>query len=240
MGANLKIKPPSYLNIANLVSLVRLILLPVFFYFLFYYITWRDKGDDLVFLAHAYYLVTLVLVPIVLLTDYLDGWLARRYQLENPLGAFLDPLADKFFAFFSIALLAWAGALPVWLAMVVFFKELFILGGWILLFILGYNTEISPCMTGKLATVFQGTVIMAALLTLPGHEIIELPWFPLFTIADCINRAWFHIMTAGLTTLAGAFYVLEGLQRSQSITPVESEKVAVLQVNDSTGQPHDH
>lgn len=240
MGSNLKITPPSYLNIANLVSLIRLILLPVFFYFLFYYIAWRDKEGDLAFLARAYYLVTLVLVPIVLLTDYLDGWLARRYQLENPLGAFLDPLADKFFAFFSISFLAWAGALPVWLAMIVFFKELFILCGWVLLFILGYNTEISPCRTGKAATVCQGVVILAALLTLPGHEMISVTWFPIYTIADCINRAWFHILTATLTTLAGAFYVLEGLQRSQAVFPDTSEKVTVLQVGDSPGHPHDH
>lgn len=128
----------------------------------------------------------------------------------------------------------------MWLAMVVFFKELFILCGWVLLFILGYNTEISPCMTGKVATVCQGTVIFAALLTLPGHEIIELSWFPLYTIADCLNRAWFHIITAALTTLAGAFYVLEGLQRSQTVTPVASEKVAVLQVGDTPGHPHEH
>ena len=240
MGSNIKIKPPSYLNVANLVSLIRLILLPVFFYFLFYYITWRNKGEDLAFLAHTYYLVTVVLVPIVLLTDYLDGWLARRYQLENPLGAFLDPLADKFFAFCSMLLLAWAEALPVWLVMVVFFKELFILCGWVLLFILGYNTEISPCKTGKAVTVCQGTIIFVALLTLPGQEIIKLSWFPLFTIADCFNRAWFHIITAGLTTLAGAFYVLEGLERSQAITPVNSEKVAILQVGDSPGHPHEH
>lgn len=237
MEKKIRLHPPSYLNIANLVSLLRLILLPIFFYFLFYYIAWRGKGEATGWVAHTYYLASLILVPMVLLTDYLDGWLARRYMLENPLGAFLDPLADKFFAFFSMVLLAWAESLPIWLAMVVFFKELFILCGWVLLFILGYNTEITPCRTGKIAAVCQGLVIFSSLVTLPGYEVFPTPWFPLYTIADCLNRAWFHILTAVMTTLAGAFYVLEGLQRSQRILPLESEKVAVLQVGENPNQP---
>ncbi|MCG3198023.1 MAG: CDP-diacylglycerol--glycerol-3-phosphate 3-phosphatidyltransferase [bacterium] len=239
MAGPLKLKSPPYLNIANLVSLLRLVLLPVFFYFLFYYIKWRGSGDGDGVLAHVFYLLALVTVPVILFTDYLDGWLARRFKLVNPLGAFLDPLADKFFAFFAIALLAWAEELPVWLAMVVFFKELFILVGWVLLFILGYDTEISPCGTGKAAAVCQGAVVLAALLTLPGQEVFSIPGVPLHALAQLINQMWFHIVTAALTTLAGAFYVLEGLQRSQRILPVEDEKVTVLQVGES-GQAKDH
>lgn len=238
MAGPLKLKTPPYLNIANLVSLLRLVLLPVFFYFLFYYIKWRGSGDGDGVLAHAFYLLALGTVPVILFTDYLDGWLARRFKLVNPLGAFLDPLADKFFAFFAIALLAWAEELPVWLAMVVFFKELFILVGWVLLFILGYDTEISPCRTGKAAAVCQGAVVLAALLTLPGQEVVSIPGVPLHALAQLINEMWFHIVTAALTTLAGAFYVLEGLQRSQRILPVEDEKVTVLQVSES-GQTKD-
>jgi phosphatidylglycerophosphate synthase len=237
MTKHIKIKTPPYLNIANLVSLLRLILLPVFFYFLFYYIEWREKGEDTGLLGRTYYLITIALVPLILLTDYLDGWLARRFRLVNPLGAFLDPLADKFFAFFAIAILAWAQELPVWLAMVVFFKEVFILVGWLLIFILGYDTDISPCKTGKAATVCQGAVVLAALLTLPGKETISIPGFPLYLIADILNRTWFHVVTAGFTTLAGAFYILEGLQRSQRAIPMESAKVAVLQVGDAGTHP---
>ncbi len=236
MTVPLNLKTPPYLNIANLVSLLRLVLLPVFFYFLFYYIKWRGSGDGMV--AHIFYLVALGAVPVILFTDYLDGWLARRYKLVNPLGAFLDPLADKFFAFFAIALLAWAEELPVWLAMVVFFKELFILVGWVLLFILGYDTEIEPCRTGKAAAVCQGAVVLAALVTLPGQEVFSIPGIPLYALAELINEMWFHILTAFLTTLAGASYVLEGLQRSQRTPPVEDAKVTVLQVGES-GQAKD-
>jgi hypothetical protein len=117
--------------------------------------------------------------------------------------------------------------------MVVFFKEMFILLGWVLLFILGYNTAISPCLTGKVATVAQGTVIFTALLTLPGEDLFPIPFVPLYPLADCINRTWFHVVTAFLTTLAGAFYVLEGLQRSQRIPTVDESKVIQL----GEGQP---
>lgn len=233
MKSKPRIQPPLYLNIANWVSLSRLILLPAFFYFLYYYVEWRRRGEDWGILGPTYYLIALGLVALILLTDYLDGWLARRLQLMNPLGAFLDPLADKFFAFLAISLLAWADQLPAWLAMVVFFKELFQLIGWLLLFILGYNAEVDPCMTGKVATGCQGAVVVAALLTLPGHDILGIPGIPLYQLADILNRVWFHILTAALTTLAGAFYVLEGLQRAQRAATFEDGKVTVLKVGDA-------
>ncbi|MCA9428235.1 MAG: CDP-alcohol phosphatidyltransferase family protein [Candidatus Omnitrophica bacterium] len=221
-----------YLNLANLISLLRLILLPVFFYFLIYYIRW-SQGDTLTGVTQAYYYITLSLVPIILLTDFLDGWVARRFDMVSPLGAFLDPLADKFFAFSAIAILAYVNELPVWLAMAVFFKEFFILNGWILLFILGYDTEISPSKIGKTAAVCQGIVVFAVILTLPEGKIFDFSAFPLYSIAELIDRPWFHIFTAGITGLAGIQYIVEGLHRAQRVVVPEtppSENVAILKV----------
>lgn len=229
-------RPPipkvSYLNIANLVSVFRLLVLPAFFYFLNYYILWRNSEDGGGVLAQTFYLIAVALVPVILISDYLDGWLARRYQLVNPLGAFLDPLADKFFAFFAIAILTWAGELPVWLVMVVFFKEVFILIGWMLLFILGYDTDIEPSRTGKTASVCQGIVVFSSLLTLPGGEILSVPWFPLVPLAKTLNLPWFHVITACLTTAAGVMYIFDGLSRAQSSAVIPNEKVALLQVGE--------
>ena len=177
--------------------------------------------------------MTLTLVPLILLTDFLDGWIARKFELVNPLGAFLDPLADKFFAFSTISILAWVDQLPVWLAMVVFFKEFFILSGWILLFILGYDTEISPSKIGKTAAVCQGVVVFSVILSLPEGRLFDFTAFPLYSLAELIDRFWFHAFTAGLTSLAGIQYILEGLYRAQrvvAVDPDQLEKVAVLKV----------
>ena len=223
---------PLYLNVANLLSLLRLILLPVFFYFLIYYLRW-NQGEPLAGVTQAYYFITLSLVPVILLTDFLDGWIARKYEMVNPLGAFLDPLADKFFAFSTIAILAWVEELPVWLAMVVFFKEFFILIGWVLLFILGYDTEIAPSKIGKTAAVCQGIVVFSVILSLPEGRAFDFSAFPLYSLAELIDRPWFHILTAVVTGLAGMQYALEGLQRAQrvpGVDPEQIEKVAVLKV----------
>jgi len=230
MKKRLRIQPPPYLNVANLVSLFRLLLLPAFFYCLFCYIAWGEEDESKLLLSRTYYFISLALVPLILLTDYLDGWLARKLDLENPLGAFLDPLADKFFAFFAIALLTWGQQVPLWLAVIVFFKDFFILIGWVLLFILGYDTEISPSRLGKASAVCQGVVVLTAILSLPGGESLVLPGFPLYTLAVNINQPWFHITTAILTILAGASYILEGLRRAQRVEPDESGKIEVLPV----------
>jgi cardiolipin synthase len=228
-GKRLRIQKPSYLNVANLVSLIRLILLPVFFYFLMYYLQWQ-KGAEVAGVTRVYYLTTIALAAIILLTDWLDGWLARKLETVNPLGAFLDPLADKFFAFFTMALLAWAEILPVWLVLLVFFKEMFILIGWTLLFILNYDTEISPSKIGKAASVCQGVVVCAALLTLPGGEQFSWQAFPLFPLAEILNRTWFHIITALATAVAGGQYILEGLARAERVAPEAAQEGALLEV----------
>lgn len=236
--ARLKIQKPSYLNVANLVSLVRLILLPVFFYFLMYYLQWQE-GPEVAGVTRVYYLTTIALAIVILLTDWLDGWLARKMETVNPLGAFLDPLADKFFAFFTMALLAWAEILPVWLAMLVFFKEMFILIGWTLLFILGYDTEIEPSKIGKSASVCQGVVVCSALLTLPGGEQFSWQAFPLFPLAEILNRTWFHVITAALTAVAGVQYILEGLARAERVTPEEPQDGVLLEVVGANGEKED-
>jgi CDP-diacylglycerol--glycerol-3-phosphate 3-phosphatidyltransferase len=230
MKPKIQIQSPSYLNSANLVSLIRLVLLPAFFYFLYYHIVWEKSASTTGFLSTTYYYVALGLVPIILATDYLDGWLARRFSQVNPLGAFLDPLADKFFAFTAITILAWADQLPVWLAIVVFFKEIFILVGWVLLFILGYNTDIEPNHVGKMATVCQGLLIFSAVLSLPGGIHLNMPGFPLFTIAASINQIWFHILTALLVAISGIFYVLEGLKRAEPETSEAKGGMTLVQI----------
>lgn len=232
MEKKIKFQKPSYLNAANLISLFRLLLLPVYFYFLIYYLRWQ-QGEQLSGVTALYYYLTVALVPIILLTDLLDGWVARKFNLVNPLGAFLDPLSDKFFAFFTMVALAWVEQIPLWLVMLVFFKEIFILVGWLLLFVLGYDTEISPSVAGKFSCVCQGILVFAGLLSLPGGERFSWQAFPLYPLADLLNRPWFHLLTAGATAVAGIQYILVGLQRAHPIEIVTTESVAVLPREDS-------
>ena len=108
-------KHPHPLNPANIITLTRFAFMPliVFFYFSTDFFTYGK-------------LVALVLFVIAYLTDFLDGFVARKYNLVTDLGKLLDPIADKLLTFLGFALIftdtTLLGTLfPVWFAFLIFF-----------------------------------------------------------------------------------------------------------------------
>lgn len=99
------------------------------------------------------------------ISDAVDGWLARRYG-GNAIGAVMDPVADKALLVTMYVTLAAIGVIPVWLAILVVFRDLLIVGGVIVLGILGHPIAIRPLYISKLNTVLQiGLVALALFLT---------------------------------------------------------------------------
>ncbi|WP_235035361.1 CDP-alcohol phosphatidyltransferase family protein [Roseomonas sp. 18066] len=98
------------------------------------------------------------------ISDAIDGWLARRQGSQSRLGAFLDPLADKALLISTYVALAWAGMLPDWLAIMVVFRDLLIIGGVTLLSLLGAPPRIQPLRISKANTVAQIALAALALL----------------------------------------------------------------------------
>ena len=96
-------------------------------------------------------------------SDAVDGWLARRYG-GNALGAILDPVADKALLVTMYATLAVVKVLPDWLAILVVFRDVVIVGGVILLGVLGQKVSIKPLWISKLNTTLQILLVAAALL----------------------------------------------------------------------------
>ncbi len=107
------------------------------------------------------------------LSDAVDGWLARRYG-GNAIGALLDPVADKALLVTMYVTLAAVSALPPWLAILVVFRDLLIVGGVIVLGVLGQPVVIRPLYISKLNTVLQILLVAATLLT-TGFQL-TLPW----------------------------------------------------------------
>jgi len=103
------------------------------------------------------------------ISDAVDGWLARRYG-GNAIGAVLDPVADKTLLVTMYVTLAAIGVIPVWLAILVVFRDLVIVGGVIVLGILGHPIVIRPLYISKLNTVCQIVLVSLALL-LTGFEL---------------------------------------------------------------------
>ena len=104
------------------------------------------------------------------LSDAVDGWLARRYG-GNSIGALLDPVADKALLVTMYVTLAVVRELPDWLAILVVFRDLLIVGGVIVLGVLGQPVAIRPLYISKLNTALQ-IVLIAATLFLVGFNLM--------------------------------------------------------------------
>lgn len=96
-----------------------------------------------------------VLLGFSMMTDLLDG-LAARYRGERTrLGAFLDPLADKLLLTSVYMTLTLLGIVQTWVFVVVFSRDLLIVLGWVMIFILTGSTKIQPQILGKITTAVQ-------------------------------------------------------------------------------------
>ena len=128
------------------------------------------------------------------LSDAVDGWLARRYG-GNSIGAMMDPVADKALLVTMYVTLAVVRVLPDWLAILVVFRDLLIVGGVIVMSILGQPVVIRPLYVSKVNTALQ-IVLIAATLFLIGFDLMA----PL--LMQCL--IW---TVAASTLLSGAAYV---------------------------------
>ncbi|MBK9169756.1 MAG: CDP-diacylglycerol--glycerol-3-phosphate 3-phosphatidyltransferase [Bryobacterales bacterium] len=135
------------LNIANLLTGVRLLLVPVLLGFV---VAGRHRAALAIFVCAA-------------VTDALDGWVARHWSQESRFGAYLDPVADKLLLSGLYAAFGYSGALPLWLVFFVLGRDLFILSGVGFLAARGQR-QFPPSLWGKLSTFLQILLAAAVLL----------------------------------------------------------------------------
>jgi len=82
------------------------------------------------FLAMDAVPVRLALIGVASLTDFLDGWIARRTKVVSRFGALIDPVADRFFVLCVVIAYVLGDQLTVWQAVVIFFRDIMSLIGW--------------------------------------------------------------------------------------------------------------
>ena len=185
-------------NVPNMLSLLRVALVPAFVAALLFMKTIEVWGI----------IIPAILFGLTAFTDMLDGKIARKYGLVTDFGKFIDPLADKFMVLGSmIAILAWMflrgetlqGQIFVWLVLIILFRELGVTS--LRLVVAGKKTKVDLAanMMGKLKTVSQmvGTVII----------IVE----PLIPVV-CDNHIPSYICMAimAFTTLASGINYFKG------------------------------
>lgn len=125
------------------------------------------------------------------ISDAIDGWLARR-QGPTRLGALIDPVADKALLVSMYVTLAAVHALPDWLAILVVFRDVVIVGGVLALSVLGHAVVIQPIAISKLNTVVQITLVAATLLM----RGLGMDWEPMAELL---------VWAVAATTLASGF-----------------------------------
>lgn len=97
------------------------------------------------------------------ISDALDGFIAKRYGFVTKLGTYLDPMADKALLVSAYITLGHAGYIPVWLVILVVFRDVLIIGGTLLFHILDRPIEMRPFFISKLNTLMQ-ILLIAVLL----------------------------------------------------------------------------
>ncbi len=172
------------LTVPNLLSLLRLLIVPLFISLLIY----QDNGLALlVFLGAS-------------LTDAADGYIARRWHQRSYLGSILDPLADKAILDGAFVTLSLKGMIPPWLSVVVVSRDVIIVGGVVLkaVFFDG-RPEIRPSSLGKLTTFLQFATVLTVMMS--GWLDLELSGMLL----------GLYGVTFVLTTLSGVHYIYQGI-----------------------------
>ncbi len=97
------------------------------------------------------------------ISDGLDGFIAKRFDMASELGAILDPLADKALIFSSYLMLMILGDLPFWLFLTVIFRDLLILVGSLIYVAFNGQVKMSPSYLSKLNTFMQISLVVAIL-----------------------------------------------------------------------------
>ncbi|MFJ4824347.1 CDP-diacylglycerol--glycerol-3-phosphate 3-phosphatidyltransferase [Streptomyces bacillaris] len=171
-------------NIANILTMVRLLLVPGFVLLLFH-----NGGYDPAWRSFAW-----AAFAIAMITDLFDGHLARTYNLVTDFGKIADPIADKAIMGAALISLSVLGDLPWWITGVILAREL---GITLMRFWVIRHAVIPASRGGKLKTLAQGTAAGMYVLMLTG---------PLATL-----RFWVMMVAVVLTVVTGLDYVRQAI-----------------------------
>ena len=133
-------------------------------------------------------------------SDAVDGFLARRFKMMTELGAYLDPLADKALLLGVYATLGVQGAMPQWLVILVWSRDLAIVGAILLSWIMHKKVEIRPLFVSKMTTA--GQIVLVALVMAEGA----------FHLSAQTIVAIGQPVVAALTAASGSAYLWGWLQ----------------------------
>ena len=180
------------MSIPNLITLGRVILVPIVFWLLL------NGQLQAAFLAFV----------VAGISDAVDGFLAKRFHWETELGAYLDPIADKLLIVCIFIALGVTNRLPSWVVIIVVSRDILIVIGVVLSWLLGHPTPMKPLAVSKMNTVAQLVLAATVLADEAFHlnlrgPVQVLTWITAATtLASLVAylRIWLRHMTLYETT----------------------------------------
>lgn len=171
------------MNLANQLTILRMILVPVY---------------ALVFLYTYWDILALVLFVIAAITDFVDGFVARKYQMITNLGKFLDPLADKLLTLTAFVLFTSMGLLNPLFVIIIIAREVII--SVFRAVAASKQIVIAAGPYGKFKTVLQ----IASIIMIHGYIILQRPFDALYWIVI--------VLMVLLTVISGWDYIYRNRQ----------------------------
>ena len=148
-----------------------------------------------VLLQKQQFTLSLIVFIIAGLTDALDGFIAKRFNAQTYLGSLLDPLADKGLLVSSYIMLSVMELVPFWLMVTVVFRDVIIVGGYLLMVLFFGSVKMQPLKISKLNTCAQISYIVLVLAALSAQYDLG------------IVQAVFSYMVLLTTVISGLVYV---------------------------------
>jgi cardiolipin synthase len=167
------------MSLPNLITILRILLVPLTVWLL---------------ISGAFTLAGVVFL-VAGLSDAVDGFIARRFDLKTELGAYLDPIADKGLLVSIFVTLGILKVIPAWLVILVVTRDVLIVGGVILSWVVGKPMEVHPSMVSKVNTTAQ--------IVFAGSVLAALHW----SAANSPVLNYGVAVVAVLTTASGALYM---------------------------------
>lgn len=196
-------------TVPNIISVIRLSLVPVFF----------------IFLLDGYDFISAVLYALAAGTDWLDGQIARHTNRVSKLGQLLDPAVDRILMVAGVLGLFLVERLPLWIILAVLIRDLILLigGGY---FLRHYHIRVAVIYLGKVATTFLFVGFAGLLLNWPllsGLNVVDATWLPGLNSASYSWGIWPVYIGLVLALITTVYYISMTLYKFYKIKQVPSE-----------------
>ena len=184
------------MNLANRLTMSRILLTFVFMFFLFCHGLW-------------FKVLSLVVFSLAALSDLFDGMIAQRMNMVTDFGRLMDPIADKILVLAAFAAFVQLQLIDAWMFMIIVSREILITS--LRLFALNKGKVLSAARAGKHKTVLQMLVIFTILGFIVLKEIVlkYYTWNPAWESIFRQGIFYLMLLTVGLTLYSGLAYLWE-------------------------------